>query len=148
MLAGTGAICTSWRPAESARPRAPEPELHTGNPEGRVLDHVVQQHLEPLLSEAVQAEDGASLSKFVDKELRAFLKCVVLGARLFSVPLHRLQAPSASCCSAARAADLPELRRQTHDVIAAHLTDQVVPYVPVRQFVLSPPYCLRCAGAR
>jgi len=79
----------------------------------------------------------------VEKELQAFLKCGVL-AHGFSrfrctdckferlVPLSCKGRGFCPSCGGKRMTD-----------IAAHLTDHVVPFVPVRQFVLSFPYCGR-----
>jgi hypothetical protein len=64
-------------------------------------------------------------------------------ARLLALPPHRLQvrAPRAAQLQGSRI--VPELRRQTHDRHRCALTDRVVAFGPVRQFVLSFPYRLR-----
>jgi hypothetical protein len=56
----------------------PWPKYERRNPEDGVLDKVLQPHLETFLKQAAESHDGAGLPRFVEKELRAFLKCGVL----------------------------------------------------------------------
>ena len=123
--------------------RARARPIRAANPEAGVLYRVLQQHLATFLNDASQTQDGAGLPKFVEKELQAFLKCGVL-AHGFSrfrctdckferlVPLSCKGRGFCPSCGGKRMTD-----------VAAHLTDHVVPFVPVRQFVLSFPYWLR-----
>jgi hypothetical protein len=102
---------------------------------------VVRAELETLLARAAARERPAP--RFVERELRAFLRCGVLAHGFV-----RVHCPSCgldrvvpfSCkgrgvcpsCGGRRMADM-----------AAHLIDRVLPRVPVRQWVLSLPFALR-----
>jgi Putative transposase/Transposase zinc-binding domain len=108
-------------------------------PTETILYALVRQHLESFLAYARDHYDGG-LPCYVEKELRAFLKC-----GLFSEGFSRCHCDACghdllvafschgrsicpSCCG----------RRMANG--AAHLVDRVLPDVPVRQYVLSLPY--------
>jgi len=111
--------------------------------EASVLYRVLQQHLATFLNGAAQAQDGASLPQFVEKELQAFLKCGVLahGFARFRCTDCKLERLVPLSCKGRGFCPSCGGKRMTD--IAAHLTDCVMPLVPVRQFVLSFPYWLR-----
>jgi hypothetical protein len=120
-------------------PGAPQYQRRT--PETTVLYRVVQRNLEPFL--AFAHDQGRVVSRFVERELRAFLDCGLLCRGFLRVRCQdcgreRLVAYSckgrAFCpsCGARRMADT-----------AAHLVDRVFPAAPVRQYVLSLPFALR-----
>jgi hypothetical protein len=108
-----------------------------------VLFRVLQEHLTTFLSTAADAHDGVGVPKFVEKELRAFLKCGVLAhgfALLRCADCKHDHVVGLSCkgrgfCSRCGG------RRMTEQ--AAHLVDHVVPFVPMRQWVLTLPHRLR-----
>ncbi|HKU42483.1 MAG TPA: transposase [Polyangiales bacterium] len=100
---------------------------------------MVRNHLAGFLEQA--RESG--VPHFVDKELRAYLRCGVLAhgfCRLqcggcnyeLLVPFSCKGRGFCPSCGGKRMTDL-----------ALHLTEHVIPYVPVRQFVLSIPHRLR-----
>jgi transposase-like zinc-binding protein len=84
--------------------------------EHTVLHQVIALHLEAFLGAAAEAGDGAGLPQFVEREFPFSCK-------------GRAWCPS---CGG---------RRMTER--AAHLVDAVLPWVPVRQWVLTVPYRLR-----
>jgi hypothetical protein len=110
-------------------------------PEKTVLYRIVAEHLETFLAEARERHDKG-LPKYVEKELREYLDCGIVsrgyvlgvcsscGRQLF-VPLSCKKRACPSC----------NARRMYNG--AAHLVDHVIPDVPVRQYVLSPPFELR-----
>jgi hypothetical protein len=110
-------------------------------PETSTLYAVLQQQLETFLAQAHHHGDG--FPRFVERELRAFLKCGILAhgfARVHCPDCHheRLVAFSCkgrgfcpSCCG----------KRMTR--IAEHLVERVMPVVAVRQWVLTVPPGLR-----
>jgi hypothetical protein len=108
-----------------------------------VLYRVLSRHLATFLQGAARAHDGAGLPRFVEKELQAFLKCGVLA--------HGFSRFRCSGCKFERLVPLsckgrgfcPSCGGKRMTDVAAHLTDHVVPLVPVRQFVLSFPHALR-----
>jgi hypothetical protein len=136
------------KPASSGspRPRAhgrPTETYEPRNPEDGVLYKVLQQHLETFLKQAAEAHDGAGLPRFVEKELRAFLRCGVLAhgfCRFVCADCRFERLVPLSCKGRAFCMSCGG-KRMTE--LAAHLTDHVIPFVPVRQFVLSFPHRLR-----
>ena len=113
------------------------------NPEHSLLYKIVQTQFETFLAQASEAHDTAGVPKFVEKELRAFLDCGVLArgfarwrcADCSSELLVALSCKGRGFCASCGG------KRMTG--LAAHLTDHVIPFVPVRQFVLSVPHRLR-----
>jgi len=111
--------------------------------EHTVLHQVVAEHLEAFLGTVTEAGDGAGLPQFVEREFREFLRCGV-----YEAGVARLQ-----CEGCAREHLVPFSckgrgwcpscggRRMTER--AAHLVDAVLPWVAVRQWVLTLPYRLR-----
>ena len=107
-------------------------------PENTVLHRVVREHLETFLR-TVHEERGKSLPRYVEEELRRYLRCGILAHGFLRVVCAKCRqeivvAFSCKCrgacpsCSARRMCDA-----------AAHLVDHVLPDVPVRQWVLTAP---------
>jgi len=121
--------------------RGEEPAYARRRPEESVLYGVVQKELETFLARA-QARERL-VPRFVERELRGFLRCGILAhgfvrVRCDGCGLDRVVAFSCKgrgfcpSCGGRRMADT-----------AAHLVDRVLPEVPVRQWVLSLPFALR-----
>ncbi|MDH3213289.1 MAG: transposase [Myxococcales bacterium] len=121
--------------------RGEEPAYARRRPEESVLYGVVQKELETFLARA-QARERL-VPRFVERELRGFLRCGILAHGFVRVHcdgcgLDRVVAFSCKgrgfcpSCGGRRMADT-----------AAHLVDRVLPEVPVRQWVLSLPFALR-----
>jgi len=102
---------------------------------------VVQAEFESFLADAQVRE--RPVPRFVERELRAFLACGILAhgfvrVRCDTCARERLVAFACKgrgfcpSCGGRRMADT-----------AAHLVDRVIPWVPVRQWVLSLPFALR-----
>jgi hypothetical protein len=111
------------------------------SPQTGVLYQVLQEHLASFVAAA--NDDGDGLPAFVQKELRSYLSCGVLahGFARFKCgdcPFERWV--PFSCKSRAFC---PSCDGKRMTSLAAELTDRVVPFVPVRQFVLSVPHRLR-----
>ncbi len=107
-----------------------------------MLYGVVQAELETFLAQAQARE--RPVPRFVERELRGFLRCGILAHGFVRVHcddcgLDRVVAFSCKgpgfcpSCGGRRMADT-----------AAHLVDRVLPEGPVRQWVLSRPLGLRC----
>ena len=108
-----------------------------------VLHTVIRQLLETFLAEASGRTVGAGLPKFVEQEFREFLTCGVLAhgfarVRCDTCAFERLVPFS---CKGRGFCPSCSGRRMTER--AAHLVTEVLPRVPVRQWVLSLPYRLR-----
>jgi len=108
-----------------------------------VLYRVIGEHLDAFLETARRHADGAPLPDFVEQEFREFLTCGVLAhgfarLRCTDCALERLVPFS---CKGRGFCPSCGGRRMTES--AARLVDDVLPRVPVRQWVLSLPYRLR-----
>lgn len=113
------------------------------NAEHTVLYRVVDEHPDAFLEMARHHGDGASLPAFVEQEFRDFLTCGVLAhgfarLRCTECALERLVPFS---CKGRGFCPSCGGRRMTE--WAARLVDEVLPRVPVQQWVLSLPYRLR-----
>ena len=105
---------------------------------------VVQHHLETFLAEAQEANPmGWGIPTWVERDFRGYLRCGILAhgfARVRCTDCGHDRLLAFSCkgrgvcpsCNARRMAE-----------VAAHLTDEVIPLLPVRQWVLSVPKRLR-----
>jgi hypothetical protein len=108
-----------------------------------VLHQVIAEHLEVFLRAVAEAGDGAGLPQFVEREFREFLTCGVFEhgvARFRCEGCGREHLVPFSCKGRAWCPSCGG-RRMTER--AAHLVDAVLPWVPVRQWVLTVPYRLR-----
>jgi Putative transposase/Transposase zinc-binding domain len=111
--------------------------------EHTVLHQVVAEHLEAFLGAVAEAGDGTSLPQFVEREFREFLLCGVFEggvARFQCKGCGREHLVPFSCKGRGWCPSCGG-RRMTER--AAHLVDAVLPWVPVRQWVLTVPYRLR-----
>ena len=118
-------------------------------PEETVLHAAVREHLATFLVEAEErSPTGVGLPRFVREEVERYLRCGILGhgfARVHCGACGHDLLVAFSCknrgvcpsCSA----------RRMHDT-AIHLTERVLPHVPVRQWVLALPRWARWALAR
>src|SRR3989337_555878 len=111
--------------------------------EHTVLHQVIALHLEAFLRAVAAAGDGAGLPQFVEREFREFLTCGVFEhgvARFRCEGCRREHLVPFSCKGRAWCPSCGG-RRMTER--AAHLVDAVLPWVPVRQRVLTGPDRLR-----
>ncbi len=111
--------------------------------EHTVLHQVIAEHLEVFLLAVAAAGAGAGLPQFVEREFREFLTCGVFEhgvARFRCEGCGREHLVPFSCKGRAWCPSCGG-RRMTER--AAHLMDAVLPWVPVRQWVLTVPYRLR-----
>ncbi len=111
--------------------------------EHTVLYHVIDEHLEAFLDTARGHADGAPLPQFVEQEFRDFLTCGVLAhgfarLRCADCAFERLLPFS---CKGRGFCPSCGGRRMTE--CAARLIDEVLPRIPVRQWVLSLSHRLR-----
>ncbi|MEY4577325.1 MAG: hypothetical protein RL701_2028 [Pseudomonadota bacterium] len=114
-------------------------------PEQGVLFRVLDEHLDGFLNQAAAATDDelGGVPGFVQNELRDYLACGVLsrGFARFKCTACPFEQVVALSCKGRGFCPSCGGKRMTS--IAAELTDRVIPYVPVRQFVLSLPHRLR-----
>jgi hypothetical protein len=110
-------------------------------PEQSLLHRVIREQIESFL---VRSRDrGHPAPRFVEQELRAFLRCGVLAHGFL-----RLHCDDCGCdrlvpFSCKRRGFCPSCGGRRMADTAAHLVDRVLPEVPIRQWVLTLPYPLR-----
>jgi len=120
-----------------------QPVYRPRDAEHTVLHQVISEHLEPFLREAAEAGEGVGLPQFVEREFREFLTCGAFEhgfARFRCEGCAREHLVPFSCKGRGWCPSCGG-RRMTER--AAHLVDEVLPRVPVRQWVLTVPYRLR-----
>jgi hypothetical protein len=111
--------------------------------EHTVLHQVVAQHLEAFLGAVAEAGDGAGLPQFVEREFREFLLCGVYEAGVARFQCEGCAREHLVPFSCKGRAWCPSCGGRRMTERAAHLVDAVLPWVPVRQWVLTVPYRLR-----
>jgi len=110
-------------------------------PEQSLLHRVIREQIESFLARS--HDRGHPAPRFVEHELRAFLRCGVLAHGLL-----RLHCDDCGCdrlvpFSCKRRGFCPSCGGRRMADTAAHLVDRVLPEVPIRQWVLTLPYPLR-----
>lgn len=108
-----------------------------------VLHAVVREHIEEFLALAVQHGDGTGMPPFVEQELRRFLGCGVLAHGFARVRCDGCGFERFVPFSCKGRGFCPSCGGRRMAERAAHLTDRVLPAVPLRQWVLTVPHRLR-----
>ena len=103
----------------------------------------MRDHLETFLAAAAARTDGVGLPRFIEREFRGFLRCGLLvhgflRIRCDDCAFERLL--PLSCKGRAVCASCGGRRMAEQ---AANLVESVLPWVPVRQWVLTVPHRLR-----
>ena len=111
--------------------------------EHTVLHQVVAEHLEAFLGAVAEAGDGAGLPQFVEREFREFLLCGVYEAGVARFQCEGCAREHLVPFSCKGRGWCPSCGGRRMTGRAAHLVDAVLPWVPVRQWVLTMPYRLR-----
>jgi ribosomal protein S27E len=112
-------------------------------PESTLVHQVVSEHLESFLAHAAELADGRGLPRFVERELRAYLKCGILEHGFIRVHCDDCGRDALVGFSCKGRGFCPSCGGRRMASTAAHLVDRVLPRVPVRQWVLSVPIRLR-----
>ena len=110
-------------------------------PERGVLHRVLLAHLETFLARSRHGRGG--LPRFVERELSRYLQCGLLAfgfARVHCATCKRDDLVAFSCKGRGFC---PSCAGRRMSASAAHLVDEVLPDVPVRQWVLSFPFRIR-----
>jgi hypothetical protein len=110
-------------------------------PEESVLYSVVQAELETFLARAQARE--RRVPRFVERELRGFLRCGILAHGFVRVRCDECGVDRVVAFSCKGRGFCPSCGGRRMADTAAHLVDRVLPEVPVRQWVLSLPFALR-----
>ena len=118
----------------SLRPSAYQPR----RPERTVLYQTVQKELESWL-----AATSEPIPHFVEQEFRSFLKCGILAYGFARAHCNQCGHDSLVAFSCKGRGICPSCNTRHMAQIAAHLTENVFPKLPVRQWVLSFPKRIR-----
>ena len=118
-------------------------EYRRREPEETLLYQVVSTHLDDFLARAADLADGSGLPRFVERELRAYLKCGILEHGFVRVHCDDCGRDALVAFSCKGRGFCPSCGGRRMASTAAHLVDRVLPRVPVRQWVLSVPIRLR-----
>ncbi len=113
-------------------------------PEKSLLHQVVAKNLEPFVKKC--EESGHPVPKFVRREFEAFLRCGVLSygfARVYCQSCKYDRLVAFSCKKRGFCGSC--LARRMSDT-ACRLTDEVIPEIPTRQWVLSLPHSASLFG--
>jgi hypothetical protein len=111
-------------------------------PENSVIHRVIAENLPSFLEQAEQSSGGQHFPAFVVNELREMVSCGDYGQGFALFRCDQCQTALAvpfSCKSRV----CPSCAAKRTTCLSARLTDNVIPFVPVRQWVLSFPVWLR-----
>ena len=114
-------------------------------PEETTLYQTLREHWRTFVSDL--EEEGAHLPRFVTEEVDAFLRCGILAhgfLRVFCDDCRQARVLAFSC---KRRGFCPSCFGRRMSERGAHLVDNVLPWVPIRQWVLTVPHGLRFAMA-
>jgi hypothetical protein len=111
-------------------------------PEGTLLYQIVDQYW-PIFRD--RAEQGGGLPDFVVEEFEAYLRCGILEHGLAHLACRRCGESLVVAFSCKKRGFCPSCLGRRMSDVAAHLVDEVLPEVPVRQWVCSLPWRLRYA---
>ena len=110
-------------------------------PESEPLYEVLAGHLQTFLAQVRSAD--RQLPAYVERELRAYLECGILVHGFMRVRCQDCGHTRAVAFSCKCRGFCPSCMGRRMVDTAARLTDEVLPRVPVRQFVLSLPFEIR-----
>jgi len=116
-------------------------EYRRHEPEKTLLHEVVREQLEDFLASSSSRQQPAP--RFIEQELRAFLRCGVLAHGFLRLHCDECGHDRLVAFSCKRRGFCPSCGGRRMADTAAHLVDRVLPEAPVRQWVLTLPYPLR-----
>ena len=152
----SGRRLPSWRPqrggscdtdilglAQSTGPRH-RPSTDPRRPTATLLYPVVQHHLEAFLAQAAETDPmGYGVPSWVERDFRAYLRCGILAHGFARARCEDCGHERLIPFSCKGRAICPSCNSRRMAEVAAHMTDHVLPHLPVRQWVLSLPKRLR-----
>ncbi len=115
-------------------------------PEQTLLYQIVQRHYPSLLAEL--EDQGHTLPNYVQREFEDYLKCGRLEHGFLRIRCEACHAEKMVAFSCKRRGFCPSCGAKRMVESAALLVDEVLPHLPMRQWVLSVPYPLRFLFAR
>src|SRR5882724_8510802 len=123
---------------------APAPSSYAPrDPSYTVLYRVVADHLETFLASLDADPDARGLPAYVERELYGSLQCGVLAHGFLRLGCDTCHHELLLAFSCKRRGFCPSCAGRRMVQTAAHLVEQVIPWVPTRQWVVSVPVPLR-----
>ena len=120
---------------------AKAPAYRRRTPEEEPLYQVLAEHLETFLKRTRSSD--CQLPAYVEEELRAYLDCGILAHGFLRVRCEDCDQDRVVAFSCQRRSFCPSCMGRRMVDTAARLTDEILPAVPVRQWVLSMPFEIR-----
>jgi hypothetical protein len=111
--------------------------------EDRVLYQVIADHLETFLATIDADPTAKGLPAYVKKEFYAYLQCGILAHDFVRLGCDTCPHKMLLAFSCKRRGFCPSCSGRRMAQMAAHLVEQVLPWVPTRQWVVSVPISLR-----
>jgi hypothetical protein len=116
----------------------------TNHGSGRtVLYKVVAEHLETFLASLHDDPDAKGLPAYVEHEFYDYVQCGILAYGFLRLGCDSCQKEVLLALSCMRRAFCPSCAGRRMAQTAAHLVECVIPWVPIRQWVVSVPMPLR-----
>ena len=131
------------RPALQRVAAASRPHYERRCPEQTPLYRLVQQHYETFAADLERAATGTGLPQFVKDEFDAYLDCGILACGFMRLRCGGCARDTLVAFSCKRRGICPSCGTRRMAETAADLVDNILPQVPVRQWVLSFPLPLR-----
>jgi hypothetical protein len=113
------------------------------DPSGTVLYHVIAEHLETFLASCHDDPEATGLPVYVQREFYDSVRCGILAHGFLRLGCDTCQRELLVPCSCKRRGFCPSCAGRRMAQMAAHLVEQVLPWVPTRQWVVSVPIPLR-----
>jgi hypothetical protein len=122
---------------------ASSPVYEPRDPSTTVLYRVVADHLETFLASLDADPDARGLPAYVERELYEYLQCGVLAHGFLRLGCDTCHHELLLAFSCKRRGFCPSCAGRRMAQTAAHLVEQVMPWVPTRQWVVSVPVPVR-----
>jgi hypothetical protein len=113
------------------------------DPSQTVLYHVIAEHLETLLASCHDDPEATGLPAYVEREFYDYLRCGSLAHGFLRLGCDTCKQELLVPFSCKRRGFCPSCAGRRMAQMAAHLVEQVLPWVPTRQWVVSVPVPLR-----
>src|SRR6516164_8156872 len=113
------------------------------DPSGTVLYHVIAEHLETFLASLADDPEATGWPAYVQREFDDYLRCGILAHGFLRLGCDTCKKELLVPFSGKRRGFCPSCAGRRMAQMAAHLVEQVIPWVPTRQWVVSVPVPLR-----
>src|SRR5438093_5364778 len=113
------------------------------DPSHTVLYHVIAEHLETFLASCHDDPEATGFPAYVEREFYDYLRCGILAHGFLRLGCDTCQHEMLLPFSCKRRGFCPSCAGRRMAQTAAHLVERVIPWVPIRQWVVSVPVPLR-----